>query len=68
MSPRAALQRCADLSEELEAKAARLTKAQEMVIVPLTAAYITSKDQWKFNDKVRGRNFAGLEEDIRTRS
>lgn len=55
-SPRAALLRCADLSEELEAKAARLSRAQEAIIVPFTAAYMTSKDQWKFNDKARVKN------------
>lgn len=51
-SPRAALLRCADLAEELEAKAARLARVQEAAIVPATAAYVTSKQQWKFNDKV----------------
>lgn len=51
-SPRAALLRCADLAEELEAKAARLARVQEAAIVPVTAAFITSKQQWKFNDKV----------------
>ncbi|CAM9370484.1 unnamed protein product [Scytosiphon promiscuus] len=51
-SPRAALLRCADLAEELEAKAARLARAQEAAIMPATAAYVTSKQQWKFNDKV----------------
>lgn len=52
-SPRAALLRCADLAEELETKAARLARVQEAAIVPATAAYVTSKQQWKFNDKVR---------------
>lgn len=52
-SPRAALLRCADLAEELETKAARLATAQEASIMPATAAYVTSKQQWKFNDKVR---------------
>lgn len=51
-SPRAALLRCADLAEELGARAARLARAQEAAIVPATAAYATSKQQWKFNDKV----------------
>ncbi|CAN0339823.1 unnamed protein product [Ectocarpus sp. 6 AP-2014] len=51
-SPRAALLRCAELAEELEAKAARLARVQEAAIVPVTAAYATSKQQWKFNDKV----------------
>lgn len=44
--------RCAELAEELEAKAARLARVQEAAIVPVTAAYTTSKQQWKFNDKV----------------
>lgn len=52
-SPRAALLMCADLSEELYSKAARLSRAQEAVIVPLTSAYATSKEQWRFNDKVK---------------
>ncbi|CAN0400504.1 unnamed protein product [Ascophyllum nodosum] len=51
-SPRAALLKCAHLSEDLEEKVARLSRSQESMIVPFTAAYVDGNEQWKFNEKV----------------
>ena len=58
-SPRAALLKCAHLSEDLEEKVARLSRSQESMIVPFTAAYVDGNEQWKFNEKVRQTGCTG---------
>ncbi|CAM9196420.1 unnamed protein product [Choristocarpus tenellus] len=49
---RSSLLKAADLSLELEKRAGRLARAQESVVVPYVGAYMDSKLQEKFNDKV----------------